>query len=147
MLRVLALSWLVGGVCCAASAQTVYLKQNSANNYAVIAPGDVSLDVKLRQTGQNNAAVIDQNGADNFAQVSQKATQSNISAINQFGVANTAIVAQQYNFRGVERDYPNSYVGEQTSYGYLSEFNSGGVSILALTGPGATLISTFGRSH
>ena len=39
------------------------------------------------------------------------------------------------------------YSSQQTNVGFLSEFNSGGVSILALTGPGSTLIGNFGRTH
>jgi hypothetical protein len=41
----------------------------------------------------------------------------------------------------------SGYIGTTTPYGYLSEFNSGGVSILTLTGAGNTLISSFGRNH
>jgi hypothetical protein len=59
---------------------------------------------------------------------------------------NVAVVVQQYNFRNIVGGQ-NGYSGQQTNYGYLSQFNSGGVSILALTGSGNTLISSFGRSH
>ena len=103
--------------------------------------------MEVRQIGRNNTTVIQQNGLNNSAEVSQKATNSNTSAIIQYGPVNTAVVTQQYNFRNIANYYPTTYVGQQTSYGYLSEFNSGGVSILALTGTGNTLISSFGRSH
>ncbi len=146
MLRVLALSSLVGGLCCAANAQTLPLNQNSANNYAIIAPGNISSGVDLSQRGVNNLAITQQNGPVNSVDVDQKATNSNTSLINQYGVENTAIVTQQYNF-GHPGNIQTSYIGQQTSYGYLSEFSSNGVSILALTGSGNTLVSSFGRGH
>ncbi|MGD0187955.1 MAG: hypothetical protein ABSC25_22285 [Roseiarcus sp.] len=147
MLRALAFAWLVCGACFAADAQTLELRQNSAENYALIAPGALAPDVEVRQIGRNNTTVIQQNGQSNSAEVSQKATNSNTSAIIQYGSVNTAIVTQQYNFRNIANYYQNSYVGQQTNYGYLSEFNSGGLSILTLTGSGNTLISSFGRNH
>jgi len=146
MLRVLALSWLLGGACLAANAQVLTLSQHSADNYALIAPGDASTDINLRQTGVNNAAVTEQTGPDNMIWVDQKAKNSNTSAITQYGSVNVAVVVQQYNFGAAPADQ-NTYVSQRTNYGYLSEFNSGGVSILALTGSGNTLISSFGRSH
>ena len=69
-----------------------------------------------------------------------------MSEIYQYGHANTAIVTQAHNFRTVNSQ-PTTYVAQQTGYGYLSEFTSGSVSILALTGPGNTLVSAFGRNH
>lgn len=146
MLRVLALSWLVGGFYCAANAQTLPLSQNGANNYAIIAPGDISSDVELSQRGVNNLAITQQSGPINTVDVNQKATNSNTSLINQYGAENTATVTQQYNF-GHPGNNQTSYIGQQTSYGYLSEFSSNGVSILALTGSGNTLVSSFGRGH
>jgi hypothetical protein len=146
MLRALALSWLFAGVCCAANAQALSLSQNSANNYALIAPGDASTDIELSQAGVNNMALTRQNGQDNWLWVDQRAKNSNTSLITQFGDVNVAVVTQQYNFRNIVGG-SNGYTSQQTNYGYLSEFNSGGVSILALTGSGNTLISSFGRSH
>lgn len=146
MLRVLALSWLLVGACLAANAQVLTLSQHAANNYALIAPGDASTDINLRQTGVNNAAVADETGPDNWIWVDQRAKNSNTSTITQYGSVNVAVVVQQYNF-GSAPASQNTYVGQRTNYGYLSEFNSGGVSILALTGSGNTLISSFGRSH
>ncbi|MGD1036790.1 MAG: hypothetical protein ABR878_06260 [Roseiarcus sp.] len=146
MLRVLAISSLVSGLCCPAYAQTLPLRQNGVNNYAIIAPGDISSDIEISQTGRNNLAVDQQNGPDNSIYVNQRAKNSNTSIVNQYGIDNIAVVVQQYNFRPVGSP-PTSYVGQQTSYGYLSEFISGGVSILALTGSGNTLVSSFGRSH
>jgi hypothetical protein len=146
MLRALASSWLVCGVCFAANAQTLPLRQNGVDNYAIIAPGAISTSIDLWQKGANNVAVTRQVGPVNSMDVNQRATNSNTAAIDQYGVVNTAIVTQQYNFRYAP-NYQSGYSGQQTSYGYLSEFNSGGVSILALTGSSNTLISSFGRNH
>jgi hypothetical protein len=145
MLRVLALSWLVGGLCWAANAQVLSLSQDAANNYAMIAPGDVSSDIRLRQSGQDNMSEVQQDGQDNSMYVRQKG-RNNTSEIVQYGNENIAVVSQQGAFWRTGGSQ-TSYVGQQTSYGYLSQFNSGGVSILALTGSGNTLISSFGRSH
>jgi hypothetical protein len=145
MLRVLALSCLISGVCSAAHAQALQLHQDAANNYAVIAPGNASTAVELSQKGKNNAALTQQDGAINWAEVNQRGN-NNLSEIYQYGHANTAIVTQAHNFRTVN-SLPTTYVAQQTGYGYLSEFTSGGVSILALTGPSNTLVSAFGRNH
>ena len=146
MLRVLAISSLLGGLCCPAYAQTLPLRQNGVNNYALIAPGDISSDIEISQVGRNNLAVTQQNGPDNSLYLNQRAKSNNAAVVNQYGVDNIAIVVQQYNFRPVGSSAVG-YFSQQTSYGYLSEFNSGGVSILTLTGSGNTLISSFGRGH
>ena len=146
MLRALAFAWLVCGVSFAANAQTLPLRQNGVDNYAIIAPGAFSTSIDLSQKGVNNFAITRQDGPDNSMDVNQRATNSNTAAINQYGVVNTAIVTQQYGCRYAP-NYQSGYSGQQTSYGYLSEFNSGGVSILALTGSGNTLISSFGKNH
>ena len=87
-----------------------------------------------------------QSGPINEIDVNQRAKSANTAYVDQFGDVNVALVTQQYNFRGVPGMTPG-YSSQQTSIGFLSEFNSGGVSILALTGPGNTLIGNFGRTH
>ena len=149
MLRKLILVGLVAGASCTANAQSVpsaTFSQTNVHNYALIAPGTDSTEITVIQTGVANAAVIDQLGDVNVAEVSQRAKRSNDSYVYQDGAINIAAVTQQYNFGGVAGATPG-YVGRQTNVGFLSEFNSGGVSILALTGPGNTLISAFGRTH
>ena len=151
MLRKLILVGLVAGASGAASAdplqiQSTTLTQTNVHNYALIAPGSVSTEITVDQTGADNNAVFDQSGGVNVAEVNQRGKRSNASDINQDGVINIAAVTQQYNFGGVP-GAASGYVGQQTNVGFLSEFNSGGVSILALTGPGNTLISSFGRTH
>jgi len=149
MLRKLILVGLAIGASGAASAQSVpsaTFTQTNTNNYALIAPGGVSTEITVNQTGADNNAVFDQSGGVNVAEVNQRGKRSNASDINQDGVINIAAVTQQYNFGGVP-GAASGYVGQQTNVGFLSEFNSGGVSILALTGPGNTLISAFGRTH
>lgn len=149
MLRKLILVGFAVGASGAASAQSVpsaTFNQTSANNYALIAPGNVSTEITVNQTGGSNSAVFDQSGEINVAEVNQRAKHNNTSYVNQYGAINIAAVTQQYNFGGIVGATPG-YTGEQTNVGFLSEFNSGGVSILALTGPGNTLISSFGRNH
>ena len=72
MLRVLALSCLISGVCSAAHAQALQLHQDAANNYAVIAPGNLSTAVDLTQKGKNNTSLTRQNGEINWAEVKSK---------------------------------------------------------------------------
>ncbi len=149
MLRMLVLAGLVIGASGVANAQSVpstTITQTNANNYALIAPGAISTQITVQQSGGNNNAVLDQSGPINAADVDQRAKHNNNSYVDQFGGINVAIVTQQYNFGPILGATPG-YTGEQTNIGYLSEFNSGGVSILALTGPGNTLISSFGRTH
>ncbi|MGD0641412.1 MAG: hypothetical protein ABSC22_11750 [Roseiarcus sp.] len=146
MLRVLAICWLVAGLACAANAQALSLRQDAAENYAYIGPGNISSDVRLWQTGKDNVETTVQNSQDNSIYVNQRATNSNTSTITQYGAVNTAIVVQQYNFKTTVGNQ-SGYVGQQTNNGYLSEFNSGGASILTLTGSSNTLISSFGRGH
>ena len=151
MLRMLVLSGLVFGASGAASAdplqiQSTTLTQSNVHNYALIAPGSVSTEITVNQTGADNNTVVDQSGEINVAEVNQRAKNANNSDINQVGAINIAAVTQQYNFGGIPGATPG-YSGQQTNIGFLSEFNSGGVSILALTGPGNTLISSFGRTH
>lgn len=151
MLRKLVLTGLVVGVSGAASAdplqiQSTTLTQTNVHNYALIAPGAISTEITVNQSGADNNAVVDQSGEINVAEVNQRAKRDNNSTITQLGAINIAAVTQQYNFGGVSGATPG-YVGQQTNVGFLSEFNSGGVSILALTGPGNTLISAFGRTH
>jgi len=151
MLRMLVLSGLVVGASGAASAdplqiQSTTLTQSNVHNYALIAPGSVSTEITVNQTGSDNNTVVDQSGEINVAEVNQRAKNANNSDINQVGAINIAAVTQQYNFGGIPGATPG-YSGQQTNIGFLSEFNSGGVSILALTGPGNTLISSFGRTH
>ena len=152
MLRKLAVLGLAIAASGAASAQptpSATFNQTSAHNYALIAPGNASTEVTVNQTGVANSAVFDQQGAINVGEVNQRAKSSNNSYVDQDGANNTiniAVVTQQYNFGGVP-GAASGYVGEQTNVGFLSEFNSGGVSILALTGSGNTLISSFGRTH
>ncbi len=146
MLRIPAVLGLLVGASCAASAQELTLTQGAAHNYAAIAPGSVSTDITVKQTGQTNAVVSDQSGPINEMNVDQRAKSANTAYVGQSGGVNVALVTQQYNFRGVPGMTPG-YSTQQTSVGFLSEFNSGGVSILALTGSGNTLISNFGRTH
>jgi hypothetical protein len=151
MLRKLVLAALVVGVSGAASAdplqiQSTTLTQTNAHNYALIAPGAVSTEITVNQSGADNNAVVDQSGEINVAEVNQRAKRDNNSTITQVGAINIAAVTQQYNFGAILGATPG-YTGQQTNIGFLSEFNSGGVSILALTGPSNTLISTFGRTH
>jgi len=151
MLRMLVLSGLVFGASGAANAdplqiQSTTLTQSNVHNYALIAPGSVSTEITVNQTGADNNTVVDQSGEINVAEVNQRAKNANNSDINQVGAINIAAVTQQYNFGGIPGATPG-YSGQQTNIGFLSEFNSGGVSILALTGPGNTLISSFGRTH
>jgi hypothetical protein len=141
-----ALIAVAGGAANAQSVPSATLTQTSVNNYALIAPGDISTEITVKQTGANNNTVIDQSGEINAADVDQRAKSDNNSRVVQDGVINVAIVTQQYNFGGIAGATPG-YSGQQTSVGYLSEFDSGGVSILALTGAGNTLISNFGRTH
>jgi hypothetical protein len=149
MLRMLVLAGLILGVCDVASAQSVQsatITQTNANNYALIAPGNVSTEITVQQSGGNNTAVLDQTGPINAADVDQRAKNSNNSYVDQVGPINVAIVTQEYNFGAIIGATPG-YSAQQTNVGYLSEFNSGGVSILTLTGPGSTLVSSFGRTH
>ena len=151
MLRKLILAGLVVGANGAASAEPLQilsttLTQTNVHNYALIAPGAVSTEITVNQSGADNNAVVDQLGEINVAEVNQRAKRDNNSAITQLGAINIAAVTQQYNFGAVLGATPG-YTAEQTNVGFLSEFNSGGVSILALTGPGNTLISAFGRTH
>jgi hypothetical protein len=151
MLRKLILVGLVAGASGAASAdplqiQSTTLTQTNVHNYALIAPGSVSTEITVDQTGADNNTVVDQSGDINVAEVNQRAKSGNTSDVNQDGVINIAAVTQQYNFGGIP-GATLGYIGQQTNVGFLSEFNSGGVSILALTGPGNTLISSFGRTH
>ena len=149
MLRKLILVGLIAGASGAANAQSVpsaTFSQTNVHNYALIAPGTDLTEITVIQNGVTNAAVVDQLGDVNVAEVSQRAKRSNDFYVYQDGAINIAAVTQQYNFGGVGGAAPG-YVGRQTAIGFLSEFNSGGVSILALTGPGSTLISNFGRTH
>ena len=149
--RLVLLAGLVVGANGAASAEPLQilsatLTQTNIHNYALIAPGAVSTEITVNQSGADNNAVVDQTGEINVAEVNQRAKRDNNSAINQFGAINIAAVTQQYNFDAILGATPG-YTGQRTDVGFLSEFNSGGVSILALTGPGNTLISSFGRTH
>lgn len=149
MLRKLILIGLLAGASGVASAQSIpsaTFTQTNAHNYALVAPGTGSTEITVVQTGVANTAVIDQLGDVNVAEVSQRAKRSNDSYVYQDGAINIAAVTQQYNFGGVA-GATSGYVTQQTNVGFLSEFNSGGVSILALTGPNNTLISSFGRTH
>ena len=146
MLRIPAVLGLLVGASCAASAQELTLTQRADHNYALIAPGSVSTDVTIKQTGQTNATMSVQTGPINEIDVDQRAKSANTAYVHQLGGVNVALVTQQYNFRGVPGMTPG-YSSQQTNVGFLSEFNSGGVSILALTGPGSTLIGNFGRTH
>jgi hypothetical protein len=148
MLRIPAVLGLLVGASCAAGAQelTLTLTQGAAHNYALIAPDAVSTDVTVKQTGQTNAMASFQSGPINEIDVDQRAKSANTAYVDQLGGANVALVTPQYNFGGVPGMTPG-YSSQQTSIGFLSEFNSGGVSILALTGPGNTLIGNFGRTH
>ena len=151
MLRILVLAGIAVGVGGAASAeplqiQSATLTQTNVHNYALVAPGAVSTEITVNQSGADNNVVVDQSGDINAAEVNQRATHDNNSSISQFGAINIAAVTQQYNFGAVLGATPG-YTAQQTNVGFLSEFNSGGVSILALTGPGNTLISNFGRAH
>ena len=151
MLRKWILAGLIVGANGAASAdplqiQSTTITQTNTHNYALIAPGAVSTEITVNQSGADNNVVVDQSGDINVAEVNQRAKHANNSSITQDGAINIAAVTQQYNFGAVLGATPG-YTGQQTNVGYLSEFNSGGVSILALTGPGNTLISNFGRSH
>lgn len=149
MLRKLVLVGLVVGASGAASAGDIpsaTFTQTNVHNYALIAPGNASTEITVNQSGVANAAVFDQMGDVNVAEVKQRAKRSNDSYVYQDGAINIAAVTQQYNFGGVAGATPG-YVGRETNVGFLSEFNSGGVSILALTGPGNTLVSSFGRTH
>jgi hypothetical protein len=149
MLRMLVLAGLIAGASGAASAQSIQsttLTQTNAHNYALIAPGAISTEITVNQTGGDNNTVVDQSGTINAVDVNQRAKHDNTSYVGQVGAINVAIVTQQYNFGAILGATPG-YSGQQTNIGFLSEFNSGGVSILALTGPGNTLISTFGRTH
>jgi hypothetical protein len=149
MLRKLILTGVVIAASGAASAQSVpsaTFNQTSDKNYALIAPGAASTEITVNQTGVANTAVFDQQGDINVGEVNQRAKKTNDSYIYQDGVINIAAVTQQYNF-GAVPGATTGYTGQQTNVGFLSEFNSGGVSILALTGPGNTLVSAFGRTH
>jgi Curlin associated repeat len=141
----LVLSCLVCGSFAPAAAQTLDLSQNAQNNFAIIAPGTASTNVTVSQVGRSNNALTEQYGQNNAVTVDQWGGR-NYSNIQQNGVTNQAVIQQQANFKPVA-NLPTSYVGEATSYGYLSSFTSGSVSILALTGPGSTYLSTFGRGH
>jgi hypothetical protein len=138
----------VSGAACATPLQieSTTLTQTNVRNYAVIAPGSVSTEITVNQTGETNGAVLDQQGDVNVAEVNQRGKKTNDSYVYQNGAINIAAVTQQYNFGGIPGATPG-YAGQQTNVGFLSEFNSGGVSILALTGPGNTLVSSFGRTH
>jgi hypothetical protein len=149
MLRMLVLAGLIVGASGAASAQSIpstTLTQTNASNYAVIAPGNISTEITVQQSGGNNNAVLYQAGPINAADVDQRAKHDNNSYVGQVGPINVAIVTQQYNFGAILGATPG-YSAQQTDVGYLSEFNSGGVSILTLTGPGNTVFSSFGRTH
>jgi hypothetical protein len=151
MLRMLVLAGLAVGMSSGASAeplqiQTTTLTQTNVHNYALIAPGAVSTEITVNQSGADNNAVVDQSGEINVAEVNQRAKRDNNSAIDQVGAINIAAVTQQYDF-GTILGAKTGYTAQQTNIGFLSEFNSGGVSILALTGPSNTLISNFGRTH
>jgi hypothetical protein len=149
MLRMLALAGLALGASGAANAQSVpsaTFTQTNANNYAVIAPGNLSTDITVQQTGGANNAVLFQTGPINTANVDQRAKHANNSYVGQDGPMNIAVVTQQYNFGAVLGATPG-FSQQQTEIGYLSEFNSGGVSVLTLTGPGSTVFSSFGRTH
>jgi hypothetical protein len=151
MLRMLVLAGVAVGVSAAASAeplqiQSATLTQTNVHNYALIAPGNISTEITVNQSGADNNAVVDQSGEINVAEVNQRAKRDNNSYVGQVGAINIAVVTQQYNFGAILGATPG-YSGQQTNIGFLSEFNTGGVSILALTGPGNTLISAFGRTH
>jgi hypothetical protein len=146
MLRIPAVLGLLVGASCAASAQELTLTQGAAHNYAAIAPDSVSTDITVKQIGQTNAVASVQSGPINEINVDQRAKSANTAYVGQLGGVNVALVTQQYNFRGVPGMTPG-YSTQQTSIGFLSEFNSGGVSILALTGTGNTQIANFGRTH
>ena len=149
MLRMLVLTGLVVGASGAANGQSIpsaTLTQTNANNYAVIAPGNISTDITVKQSGGNNNAVLDQTGPINAADIDQRAKHDNNSYVGQVGPINVAVVTQQYNFGAILGATPG-YSTQQTDIGFLSEFNSGGVSILTLTGPGNTVLSSFGRTH
>ena len=151
MLRKWILAGLIVGANGAASAdplqiQSTTITQTNTHNYALIAPGAVSTEITVNQSGADNNVVVDQSGDINVAEVNQRAKHANNLSITQDGAINIAAVTQQYNFGAVLGATPG-YTGQQTNVGFLSEFNSGGVSILALTGPSNTLISNFGRSH
>ena len=149
MLRMLILAGLILGASGVAGAQSIpsaTLTQTNVNNYAVIAPGNISTGITLQQSGGNNNAVLEQSGTINAADVDQRAKHNNNSYVGQDGPINVAIVTQQYNFGAILGAKPG-YSVQQTNIGFLSEFNSGGVSILVLTGPGNTLFSSFGRTH
>ena len=146
MLRFPAVFALLVGASCAASAQQLTLTQGAAHNYALIAPDAISTDITVKQIGRTNVTVSVQSGPVNEIDVDQRAKRANSAYVGQLGGVNAALVTQQYNFGGVPGTTPG-YSLQQTSIGFLSEFNSGGVSILALTGPGNTLIASFGRTH
>jgi hypothetical protein len=151
MLRKLILAGLVVGANGAASAEPLQilsttLTQTNVHNYALIAPGAVSTEIIVKQSGADNNAVVDQSGGINVAEVNQRAKRDNNAYVGQVGAINIVAVTQQYNFGAILGATPG-YSEQQTNIGFLSEFNSGGVSILALTGPGNTLFSSFGRTH
>ena len=91
MLRKLILVGLVAGVSGAASAdplqiQSTTLTQTNVHNYALIAPGSVSTEITVDQTGADNNTVVDQSGDINVAEVNQRAKSGNNSDVNQDGV-------------------------------------------------------------
>jgi len=149
MLRMLVLAGLAVGASVAANAQSIpsaTFTQTNTNNYAVIAPGNLSTDITVQQSGGANNAVVLQSGPINSAGVDQRAKHANNSYVGQEGPMNIALVTQQYNFGAILGATPG-FSQQQTEIGFLSEFNSGGVSILTLTGPGNTVFSSFGRTH
>ena len=104
MLRKLILVGLIAGASGAANAQSVpsaTFSQTNVHNYALIAPGTESTEITVIQNGVTNAAVVDQLGDVNVAEVSQRAKRSNDSYVYQDGAINIAAVTQQYNFGGV----------------------------------------------
>ena len=65
MLRMLVVTGLIVVASAAANAQSIpsaTFTQTNVNNYALIAPGGVSTEITVKQTGANNNAVIDQSG-------------------------------------------------------------------------------------
>ena len=106
MLRILVLAGIAVGVGGAASAeplqiQSATLTQTNVHNYALVAPGGVSTEITVNQSGADNNVVVDQSGDINAAEVNQRATHDNNSSISQFGAINIAAVTQQYNFGAV----------------------------------------------
>ena len=83
MLRMLVLAGLVVSLGGAASAeplqlQSTTLTQTNVHNYALIAPGAVSTEITVNQSGADNNTVVDQSGEINVAEVNQRAKATTI---------------------------------------------------------------------